>query len=305
MDMRSLARKVERLLLAVSSTGREEMGATKASSTAMSGSPAEGVFLLRHTAPTEWDATIYQPIVCLILQGEKVTTVGDETVTLSKGQCVLVSHDLPVVARITKASRSTPYLALVLRLDLAVLRSLYTEVGDEGFVVEGARALEASRVDHHVAAVIERLVDVLDDPVDARVLGPLLRKELHYRLLMSDAGAMLRSLLRRDSSASRVALAIEQLRDGYRGTLEVAELARSVGMSTSTFHKHFKAVTRTTPLQYQKELRLTEARHLLSSGQHSVSSAAFEVGYESPSQFSREYSRKFGTPPQTHLRRTA
>ncbi len=286
LDLRPLARKIDRHL------------AGSASATA---APWPGLYLIRETAPTALEASIYNPLVCLILQGEKQTTAADRTITLAQGQCVLVSHDLPVVARITKASREVPYLALVIELDLGVLRSLYDEVGDAGFAVEGARALESGTVDDQVVRVIERTVDCLDEPVDARVLGPLLQKELHYRLLMSDAGAMLRCLLQRHSHASQIATALHTLRAGFKDSLEVTQLARSVGMSTSSFHKHFKSVTRTTPLQFQKDLRLTEARRLLRGGEHSVSVTAFEVGYGSASQFSRDYSRKFGTPPQADL----
>lgn len=286
MDLRPLATQVERQL-------------TKSGS--KSASPLPGLYLLRHDAPTDFEATVYNPIICLILQGEKETAAADRTVTVAKGQCVLVSHDLPVIARITKATRACPYLALVISLDLSILRSLYDEVGDASLAIEGARVLEARAVDEHVAQVIKRYIDLLDDPVGARVLGPLIVKELHFRLLMSDAGAMLRCLLHRHSHASQLVAALRVLREQFRDELEVGRLARLAGMSTSSFHKHFKSVMETTPLQYQKDLRLTEARRLLRGGEHSVSTTAFEVGYNSPSQFSREYARKFGAPPQLDL----
>lgn len=260
-----------------------------------------GLFLLREKAPTEFEAMIYEPIVCLILQGEKETTVGDHVFTVSEGHCVVVSHDLPVLARITRASARKPYLALVIRLDLAVLRSLYDEVGDVSPPSGSACSMEVAPVDEPTADVIARYLDLLDDPVAARVLLPLVRKELHFRLYMSTAGGMLRSLLQRDSHASNIARAIQQLRESFRESLAVAHLAKSVGMSTSSFHKHFKTVTMTTPVQYQKELRLTEARRLLRASAVTVTEAAFEVGYESPSQFSREYARKFGVPPRVDL----
>ena len=266
-------------------------------------SPLEGLTLVRCTHPTGFEATLYEPLVCLIVQGTKVTTAGDQTVTLSAGKSVVVSHDLPVVSRIERASRAAPYLALVVRLDLGTLRSLYAEVGDvETEVEEEEAALKVAHLDAPTMAVLLRYLDLLDHPKDARVLAPLVRRELHYRLLMSSSGGMLRSLLRRDSHASRIADAIGSLREGFRGPLDIGALARHAGMSPSSFHKHFRSVTRTTPLQYQKDLRLAEARALLRGGRHSVSTAAFEVGYESPSQFSREYSRKFGLPPQSDRR---
>ncbi len=286
MNLRPLAKKVDRILTTSSTVDAPSL---------------PGMFLLRHEAPTAFEATIYDPLVCLILQGAKETSTADRTLTVEEGQSVLVSHDLPVVSRILRASRATPYLALVITLDLGVLRSLYDDVGDEGIAVTGARVLEVGPVEPQVAEVIERYVGLLDSPVDARVLGPLVRKELHYRLLMSGAGGMLRCLLRRHSHASQIAEALRVLRERYRDSLEIGQLARSVGMSASAFHKHFKSVMNTTPLQYQKDLRLTQARRLLLAGRQSVSATAFEVGYESPSQFSREYARKFGAPPQVDL----
>jgi AraC-like DNA-binding protein len=142
-----------------------------------------------------------------------------------------------------------------------------------------------------------RYLALADAPADAKVLGPLISKEIHYRLLMAPFGGMLRSLIRHDSDASAIARAIGQIRSELRSPIAIPELARHVGMSVSSFHKHFKAITSTTPLQYQKDLRLLEARKLLKTPGTSVTTAAFDVGYESPSQFSREYTRKFGVTP--------
>jgi AraC-like DNA-binding protein len=261
-----------------------------------------GLTLLSESNPTQFEAMIYEPVVCLILQGEKETTVAEHSVTIAEGQCIVVSHDLPVLARITKASPRRPYLSMVIQLDLGVLRSLYDEVGEAHEAAEGARSIEVGVVDEPTLRVIERYFALLDDPVEARVLLPLVTKELHFRLHQSNLGGMLRSLLRRDSNESNVARAIQTLRREFRSPLDVSSLAKSVGMSVSSFHKHFKLVTMTTPLQYQKDLRLTEARRLLRSGQATVSSAAFDVGYESASQFTREYGRKFGAPPRLDLR---
>ncbi|HEY2405023.1 MAG TPA: AraC family transcriptional regulator [Polyangiaceae bacterium] len=262
---------------------------------------AAGLHLLCERAPTEFEASIYEPVVCLILQGEKVTTIGDQTRVVSAGKCIVVSHDLPVLARVTKASEKHPYLAVVIELDLTVLRSLYDEVDHRELETASARSMEIAPIDPLLEDVVSRYLDLLGDPLGARVLLPLVRKELHFRLFLSKAGGMLRSLMHRDSNESNIARAIKTLRADHRKSWDIAELAKSVGMSPSAFHKHFKAITTTTPLQYQKELRLTEARRLLRAGPHSVSSAAFAVGYESASQFSREYARKFGRPPSADL----
>ncbi len=217
----------------------------------------------------------------------------------------MVSHAVPVTTRVLEASPERPYLSLVAPLDLALLRSLDHDLGDDPGSAASAGAFAVHAVDDATVAVLRRFVALLDDPTDARVLGPAVRRELHYRLLRAPSGAMLRSLLQRGSHASHIAQAIAALRRDFRQRLEVDALARSVGMSPSSFYRHFKDVTATTPLQYHKRLRLTEARRLLRGGEHSVATAAFEVGYESPSQFSREYARTFGAPPRTELAASA
>jgi AraC-like DNA-binding protein len=293
MTLKNIQERVETLAGAMPSVDEAKRG--------HGGDGPAGVVLYRTLQPTALDAMIYDPIVCLIVQGEKEATIGDETVRLREGQCVIVGHDLPVLARITRASPRKPYLALIIRLDLELLRTLDDALEEFALQPEAPRSLEVAQVSSQLLDVLERYLSVLDDPLEAKVLLPLVYKELHFRLLRSESGAMLRALTNRHSPASNVASAIRQLRDNFREALDVTELAKSVGMSSSSLHRHFKAMTRTTPLQYQKDLRLTEARRLLRAGGHSVSTVAFEVGYESPSQFSREYSRKFGASPRADL----
>jgi AraC-like DNA-binding protein len=258
-----------------------------------------GLGLAIRSEPSSFEAMVYEPLVCLILQGQKQMVIGGQQVVISTGESIIVSHAVPIVARITEA----PYLSLVARIDLSELRSLHEDLGDEPPDDRPARGFAVSAVPEEVLEVFGRYLALADDPDDARVLAPLVRRELHYRLLKADSGGMLRRLLRRDSHASSISRAIHTLRSDYRSRLEIAALALSVGMSPSAFYKHFKAVTSTTPLQYQKDLRLTEARRLLLGGDHTVSTAAYAVGYQSPSQFSREYARKFHTPPRAELPR--
>lgn len=255
--------------------------------------PLPGLRLLRHPRVTSFEASVYEPVVCLIVQGRKQTTFGDRTLDARRGQCLLVSHDLPVVSRVLEA----PYLSLLLDVELGLLRSLYDEVADATLDAEDASALEVHEADDALLDALRRYLALAESPTDAKVLGPLIRREIHYRLLMAPFGGMLRHLVRHDSHASAITRAIAQIRRDYRSSIAIPELARSVGMSTSSFHKHFKSVTSSSPLQYQKELRLLAARRLLVAGEASVSDAAFEVGYESASQFSREYARKFGVQP--------
>jgi len=261
--------------------------------------PGLGLFELPEK--TEFEAAIYKPIACLILQGEKQVSVGGQSVTFGPGESLIIGHDLPVTSRITKADRKTPYRAILITLDLEIVRSLSDQVGETTFNTNGNYVLGVRQTDAALIDALGRYLALADKPHEAEVMAPLIFKEIHFRLLVAPHGGMLRRLLRRDSHASRIGLAIEQIRKGFRTTLAVSELAEIAGMSPSSFHDHFRSVTQTTPLQFQKDLRLVEARRLLSEQSLQVSSAAFEVGYESPTQFSREYTRKFGVSPRKHV----
>jgi len=247
------------------------------------------------------EAIVYNPIICLILQGRKELRIGDRFVSVATGDALLVSHDLPVSSKITEANREHPYRALIISLDLGILRSLYEQVGEAVSDEQGAASLSASAADPAWIGPMVRYLELMNTPLDTQVLGPMILKEIHYRLLLSPIGGMLRNLLSVDSHASRIAKAIQEIRANFRAPLVVSDLAQIAGMSASSFHEHFKSVTGTTPLQYQKDMRMIEARALLSRGAPSVSVAGFEVGYESPTHFSRDYTRKFGCSPKHHL----
>jgi AraC-like DNA-binding protein len=253
----------------------------------------ERLLLLRQRSPSALEASLYEPVLCLILQGSKQVCVGEQALSFGPGECLLVSHHLPVSSRVTTA----PYLALVLEVDVAMIRKLYADVAESALGGASGRAAETYRADPALLDALHRYVALADSPRDAKVLGPLISKEIHYRLLMAPFGGMLRSLIRHDSDASAIARAIRHIREDVRSPIAIPALARQVGMSASSFHKHFRVITSTTPLQYQKELRLLEARQLLRNGGASVTTAAFDVGYGSLSQFSREYARKFGVTP--------
>lgn len=257
-----------------------------------------GLITIRMRQPSAMQAMVYEPSVCLILQGSKETTIGDEHLTLSAGQSVVVSHMVPVVSQVVQATPAKPYVALVLELNLnlGTLRSLVEEVPPASR--DGGRGLQVGSIDEALLDAMARLFDLVDKPDEQMVMAPLISREIHFRLLLGDSGSVLRSLLDRGSAASRISQAIAHLKERFTETMAVAELAEAAGMSLSTFHTRFKAVTAKTPLQFQKDLRLLEARRLLTSGGHNVSMAAFDVGYESPTQFSREYARKFGVSPK-------
>ena len=260
-----------------------------------------GILFMRQATVTRFEATIYEPVICLILRGSKETCIGPHRIRLSPGDALLISHDLPVRARITRASLAEPYLALILRIDLGLIRALYDQVADAVQGTACARSFATGPLDPHWAEPLARYLALVHAPLDARVLGPSLRREIHYRLLISPLGGMLRNLLSAQSHASRVSRAIHRLRSDLTAPPAIPALAREVGMSASSFHQHFRQVTGTTPLQYLKELRLTRARDLLRGGAHTVATAGLAVGYESPTHFSRDYSRKFGAPPSREL----
>ena len=262
-----------------------------------SATPVPGLRVVRFPARTDFEATIYEPVICLIMQGRKETTFGGRTFRMGAGECVLVSHDLPVVSRVVEV----PYLALLLDVQLDTLRGLYDELGASPRDGGESCALEVHAASSRLLDALGRYLALSESRTDAKVLGPMIAREIHYRLLRDPVGGMLRSLIRYDSHSALVSRAITIIRRDFRSPIVIGELARELGMSVSSFHRHFKSVTSLSPLQYQKELRLLEARRLLSVGAVSVSTTAFEVGYESLSQFSREYARKFGRSPNHDL----
>lgn len=256
----------------------------------------DNLFAFANAQTTDCSASFYEPIMCLVLQGAKEAYLNGRVVRYRAGDTLIVSHAIPVDAAVIQASRETPYAALALRLDLGLARSMCDEIGDLDESVD-AHSLDAGASDVALIDAVHRLFNLSKDPVEARTLAPLVMREIHFRLLRARHGGMLRQLLNHDSPASRIAQVIATMRANFKTNIPVAELASECGMSLSAFHEQFRSVTATTPLQYQKELRLLEARRLLVSENLSVASAAYEVGYESPTQFSREFSRKFGIAP--------
>lgn len=257
--------------------------------------PLPGVRMMWMEAPTGFSKAIYRPLICLVLGGEKQVTVGTETHVFAAGRSALVSADVPAVSRVTRASRGEPYLAVAVELDLAVLLDLASMVTWSGGPTPGPVLLQET--DTAVADCALRLVRLLDCPEAAAVLREPIGREMHYWLLAGRHAAALRSLACPDGIGARVARAVTMLRQGFAQPLKVEDLAALAGMSTSTFHLHFRAVTSVSPVQFQKQLRLIEARRLLVAEGVSAGRAAHAVGYESVPQFTREYARMFGAPP--------
>jgi len=258
--------------------------------------------LVRSRTSTPLDVVDYRPILCLVLQGAKQTVMGESVLTFATGQTLIVGLDLPTTARIVTASETTPYISLGLALDITLLRELMAELPPRALPepreTYRCSAMTVTQADPDLVDALARLYRLKAQPGDIPVLAPLLMREIHYRLLRSPEAPLLASLTRPDSHASRIAKAIARIRRDFAEALPVGTLAREAGMSASAFHEHFRSLTGTTPLQYQKAMRLIEARRRLQDTDDSVSGIAFSVGYESPTQFSREYSRQFGRPPR-------
>jgi AraC-like DNA-binding protein len=246
---------------------------------------------------------VYEPCIALILQGSKRVVLGGDTLVYDSRRFLIASLDLPAVATILEASPERPYLALVLKLDLREIATLVlggqlppaTPLPDDG------RAMATGATTLPLLDAFRRLLELHDQPDDAAVLAPLVQREVLYRLLVGEQGARLRRIAAVGSQGHQIARAIDRLKTAYAEPLRVEALAREVRMSVSTFHHHFKALTAMSPLQFQKQLRLTEARRLMLAEHLDASTAAYRVGYESPSQFSREYSRQFGAPPMRDI----
>lgn len=257
--------------------------------------PIAGLTTIRSPTPTGLVHAISKPLVCLVLQGTKQVTMGARSFTFGAGDSLLITADVPIVSQITQASAEAPYMSLVLDLDLALIADLALQMGPAA--ATDAAPVRVDPTDAEVADVALRLIRLLDRPAAVPVLHGQLVRELHYWLLCSRHGADIRRLGWPDSHASRVARAVAILRADYAQPLPVERLAAVAGMSPSSFHQHFRAVTSLSPLQFQKQLRLIEARRRMLAQGETVATAAFAVGYESVSQFTREYRRMFGQPP--------
>jgi AraC-like DNA-binding protein len=268
----------------------------------LASTPIPGVRMMRAYAPTGPMRSIYKPLICLVLQGAKTLAVGNEVHEFTAGQSLILSVDRPVVGRIIRASQKEPYLALAVELDMGVVRDINAQVDVSGH--SPASAASTLFIDDTDAAALDcakRLMRLLDRPDAIPVLRPSIVNEMHYWLLAGRHGAAIREMALADSCAERIARAVAIIRSEYNRPIQIERLASAAGMSTSSFHRHFKAVTLLSPVQFQKQLRLIEARRLMVNEGFGASRSAFEVGYESVSQFTREYARMFGAPPRRDI----
>lgn len=268
--------------------------------------PLSKLRLIRTSRVADVAHVLYEPAMCLLARGRKRVVVGNEVVTYDALHHLVASHHIPVAGQVVEASDDSPYLCVWLDLDPASLSTLVVEQRQQCSPPEtppSALGIYASATGEPLLRAVLRLVRLLDTPQHIAALAPLAIREIMYWLLVEPEGWRLAQFVTPGTPTYRISVAINRLREQYQAPLRIDDLARSVHMSPSSLHAHFKAVTGMSPLQYQKRLRLQEARRLLMCGSNSVAEVAHRVGYESPSQFGREYVRMFGVTPARDMRR--
>jgi len=261
--------------------------------------PLRGVHLARLSVPAQKIHGVLKPSFCVIAQGSKEVLLGDSRFQYDPGHYLLATLELPRASQVLEASRERPYLSFQLELEPQLVSAVMAEA-DEGLVprkVTSARAIDVSPLDANLLDAVVRLVRLLDTPAEAPVLMPMIVREIVYRLLRGEQSSRLRHMAVMGGSQAAIARTVQRIRREFDQTLRVEQLAQELGMSVSGFHHHFKAVTAMSPLQFQKQLRLQEARRLMLSENLDASSAGYRVGYSDAAHFNREYKSVFGTPP--------
>lgn len=263
-----------------------------------------GLSLHRRSSPTEPLHCVYGLGLGVIVQGSKQVLLGSEVINYAPGQSMLTTIDSPVIAHVAKASQREPFLGLLLTLDNRLITQLAAELELSPRPRDRAyRSISVEASDKALVDALVRLIELLDEPALVASLAPLIQQEIIVRLLAGPHGARLQDLVAAGSPSQQIAKAVAWLKRNFKEPMEVDGLAARAHMSPSTFRQHFRTITGTSPIQFQKQLRLQEARQLMLSGNVDASNAGGLVGYESPSQFSREYSRLFGEPPQRDAKR--
>ena len=259
-----------------------------------------GMDMIRFSSPSQQTPTVYEPSLCVVVQGRKQAQLGEETFTYDPLHYLVVSMSLPVIGQVIEASPEKPYLCLRFDMHPKVISELLLQIGPGAApsAPSAGHGMLLARTSAPLLDAVLRVVRLMDTPDEAAVLAPLALREIHYRVLTGELGLRLRELCAADGQAQRIVRAIDLLKSRYTEPLRVEDLAEAAHMSTSSLHHRFKAVTSISPLQFQKQLRLQEARRLMLMDGIDASAASHRVGYESPSQFSREYRRLFGAPPR-------
>lgn len=265
--------------------------------------PIPGMEFHKYTNPTIPVNALHEPSICLVIQGSKRVQLNEVEYNYDANHYLFTSVNLPIIANIVEANPEVPFFGITWTLDLRVAAQL---IADSDFPrkvsTHTKSAVALGSVNSALLNIYVRALDMLDTPEDIPILAPLLHKELLYRLLVGDQGDRLRQITKAESHSQQISKAIDWILEHYSKSLRMEELASYVGMSKSTFNQHFRSVTAMSPLQFQKWMRLHEARRLMLSENHDAASASLLVGYESPSHFSREYNRQFGAPPRQDIK---
>ena len=264
-------------------------------------SAVPGLGLIRASEPSQPLPSVYHPSLCVVVQGSKRALLGEEVFHYDALNYLVVSMSLPITGQILEATQQAPYLCLRIDIDTALVNELLRQIPAGRTSQRAGRALFVGRTSPTLLDAVLRLVRLLDTPDEAAVLAPLAMREIHYRVLTGELGDRLRELCDVEGPSQRVARAIDLIKQRYQEPLRIEQLAAAAHMSASSLHERFKAATAMTPLQYQKQLRLQEARRLMLVDGMEAAAASHRVGYESPSQFSREYRRLFGAPPRREV----
>lgn len=265
--------------------------------------PISGLRFSRWTTPTPPTSYTHNPSICLIAQGRKRVLLGEESFIYDANHFLISSVDLPIIANIIEASEELPYLGLIIELDLTEISQLIVD-SELAFTQskEAQKGIAVGELSESLLDAFVRLAELLDEGQNIKILAPIIKREIFYRLLMSEQGTRLHQIVTAGSHSHQIAKAIDWLKNNFVKPLSVGDLASYTGMSKSSFYTHFRSMTSMTPLQFQKKLRLSEARRLMLTENLDAMAATFKVGYESPSQFSREYSRLFGVPPSKDIK---
>ena len=262
--------------------------------------PLPGLTVGRRESPTEPSTYILPPSICIAVQGAKRVLIGEEYYVYDVENFLLNSFDIPVIAQVIEASKEKPYIGITWEIDMEILMEIVVEQKLNTRPIASSRGTSLGKVTYQLLDAFKRMLDLLDEPEHISALLPVIKKEIIYRLLVSEQGSKLIQIAL--SGKNDVIAALNYLKEHFSEPVNMKKLAEMVGMSVSTFYQNFKTLTGMTPLQYQKKLRLCEARKLLMAG-HDVTTAAYQVGYESLSQFSREYKRFFGVSPSQDAKR--
>ncbi len=260
-----------------------------------------GMQFFRESVPEKINRCFHKPFIIIMLNGEKHSVFGSEEFVYGVGSYVVTSVDYPIASYVTKISEEEPYLSILLPVDSNIIFDIISrqeKISDKCF-----SGISIADIDDNILSAFSRLIDLIDNPDDINTMAPIIVKEIYYRILKGPIGNSLKAISVYGSKSARIMQAIQYLKSNYEKSIKIDELASMVNMAPSTFNRYFRTITKLSPLQYQKQLRLYEAQRLMLMEDFNATTACFEVGYSSMYQFNREYKRVFGAPPYNHVKK--